>query len=268
MTENILTLVKLGGSLITDKSKSFTERTDVIKRLAKEIHAAREKTGMRLIVGHGGGSYPHRPAKKYRTAEGMINEDSATGIAEVQDAAARLNRIIVRAMIDAGEDAVSIQPSASCIAEKGKIKEWYTAPIEMLLEKGMLPVVYGDVGLDTKQGCCILSTEELFDHLTMKLQAARVIMVGKVEGVMTGDPAKDPKAEMVQEITPQNFEDVKKHLQGSDAVDVTGGMVHKVEQALKLAEAGAEVHIISGMAPGRLEKALLGKEVTGTVVRT
>lgn len=267
MVEETLTLVKLGGSLITDKSRPFTERKEVIDRLAREIHSARERSGIRIILGHGGGSYPHRPAKKYRTADGMVNEDSARGIAEVQDAAARLNRTVVRSLIDAGEDAVSMQPSASCISERGKVKEWYTAPIEMLLEKGMLPVVYGDVSLDTRKGCCILSTEELFDYLTMKMQAARVIMVGKVEGVMTADPGKDRNAEIVKKITPQNFRYVRKHLQGSDATDVTGGMVHKVEKALKLAEAGAEVHIISGMAPGRLEKALLGQKVTGTVIR-
>lgn len=267
MTEDILVLVKLGGSLITDKSKPFTERRDVIKRLAQEIHRAREKTGIKLIIGHGGGSYPHQPAKRYRTNEGMVSGDSSKGVAEVQDAAARLNRIIVRALIDAGEDAVSVQPSASCIAEKGHITEWYTTPIEMMLENGMLPVVYGDVGLDTKQGCCILSTEELFDFLTMKMQAAKVIMVGKVEGVMTGDPGKDRSAEIVKKITPDNFQYIRQHLQGSDATDVTGGMVHKVEKALRLAEAGAEVHIISGMAPGRLEKALLGQKVTGTVIR-
>ncbi|MGA3021078.1 MAG: hypothetical protein ABSD68_03970, partial [Candidatus Micrarchaeales archaeon] len=62
-----LVLVKLGGSLITDKTSPFTPNLDVIKRLAKEIHEAREEKGMSLIIGHGGGSFPHKPAKDYRT---------------------------------------------------------------------------------------------------------------------------------------------------------------------------------------------------------
>lgn len=79
-----LILVKFGGSLITDKSKPFTEDIDTIKRLAKEIHEARTERKFKLIIGHGGGSYPHTPAKEFRTNEGIINKRSYEGIARVQ----------------------------------------------------------------------------------------------------------------------------------------------------------------------------------------
>ena len=92
--ENLI-LVKLGGSLITDKNKPFTPRHDVINRLAREIHEAKEEKHLKVIVGHGGGSFPHKPAKDYRTNEGIVNGQSFKGIALVQDAASKLNRIIV-----------------------------------------------------------------------------------------------------------------------------------------------------------------------------
>ena len=126
-------LVKLGGSLITDKSKPFTERKDVIERLSKEIHEARCKKDISLVVGHGGGSYPHKPASDYQTHKGFVNDDSKRGLAEVQDAAARLNRIVVRSLLDSGEEAMSMQPSAASLTENGRIKEWYTRSIERLL---------------------------------------------------------------------------------------------------------------------------------------
>ena len=62
-----LILLKLGGSLITDKTKPYTANIPVIKRLAREIHEAREEKDINLIVGHGGGSFPHVSAKKYQT---------------------------------------------------------------------------------------------------------------------------------------------------------------------------------------------------------
>ncbi len=121
-------LVKLGGSLITDKSQPFTPRLDVIRRLAREIHAAREKNDIKLIIGHGGGSFPHLPAKKYQTHKGLRGPGSYRGLAVVQDAASRLNRIVVASILNEGENAISIQPSASCLARDDEVMEWYTKP--------------------------------------------------------------------------------------------------------------------------------------------
>ncbi len=263
-----LIFLKLGGSLITQKDNPFTERKDIIQRLAKEIHEARQKKDFKLLIGNGGGSYPHVPAKKYQTAKGIINEESLKGIAEVQDAAARLNRIIVRAFLDAGENAISVQPSSVCITENSKIVEFYTKPLEMLLEKEMLPVVYGDIGLDLKQGCSIISTEELFVFLAKKLKPQKIIMAGVVDGVFTADPTKDKTAQMIPKITPQNYPEIKKKLSGSAGIDVTGGMLLKVEKALELISTGAEVSIINGLVENRVKEALLGKEVVRTIIKS
>ncbi len=261
-----LIFVKLGGSLITDKSRPFTERPEVIKRLALEIHNSRKK-GLKILVGHGGGSYHHEPAKRYETHKGFISKDSARGVALVQDAAARLNRIVVKALLDAGENAISVQPSSFCIARNIKIVDGYTKSIEKMLESGMLPVVYGDVGMDLAQGCCILSTEEIFSFLAKSLKPERIIMAGKVDGAFTADPNKDKSAKLIPQITQKNFSDIKKYLTSSDGIDVTGGMLHKVELSLELAKIGAECEIINGLRSGILEKALSGQRGLGTVIK-
>lgn len=263
-----LIFLKLGGSLITQKDKPFTERKDIIERLAKEIHEARQEKDFRLLIGNGGGSYPHIPAKKYQTAQGIINEQSIKGIVEVQDAASRLNRIIVRALLDAGENAISVQPSSVCITENSRIVEFYTKPLEMLLEKEMLPVVYGDIGLDTKQGCSIVSTEELFVFLAKKLKPQKIIMAGVVDGVFTADPIKNLNAKLVSEITPENYPEMKIMLTGGAGIDVTGGMLHKVERCLELASGGIESYIINGLVENRLKETLLGKEVVETIIKS
>ena len=257
-SKNQSIFIKLGGSLIT-KKKPHTADLKKIREIAKEIHKARKEKDFRLLIGNGGGSYPHIPAQKYKTAGGIINERSLKGIAEVQDAASKLNRIIVRALVDAGENAISVQPSSVCLTKNFRIVEFYTKPLEMFLEKNMVPVVYGDVGLDLEQGCSIMSTEELFVFLAKKLKPEKIILMAKVDGVY------DEKGEVIPQINKNNFPGIKKVLKGADKVDVTGGMLHKVTEAIKMAREGIEVNIIGGKR-GNLEKCLKGKRV-GTQIK-
>ncbi len=259
-------LLKLGGSLITDKTKPFTPRLDVIKRLAKEIHEARTR-GVKLIIGHGGGSFPHKPAKDYRTNEGMINKESCKGISLVQDAASRLNRIIVNSLIEAGENAISVQPSAALITEQGRIKEWYLESVKEMLKHNLLPVPYGDVALDTKQGCSIISTEEILNYLAKNLGSKKIILAGIVDGVFTSDPQKDSSAKLIKEINTNNYQDIKKYLGGSAGIDVTGGMLHRVERIFELTKLGVEADIINGEKEGYLKRALLGERGLGTIIK-
>jgi isopentenyl phosphate kinase len=264
--ENLI-LVKLGGSLITDKTKPFTPRMDVIKRLAKEIHEAREEAELKLVIGHGGGSFPHKPAKDYRTDLGIIDKESFKGISAVQDAASRLNRIIVNSLIETGENAISVQPSASFIAEGSVIRHWYTEPIEYMLKYDLLPVVYGDVAMDIRKGCSIISTEEILNYLARQLTYKRVVLVGVTDGIFDKDPNKYSDAKFVPEINSKNYLKVRGYLGGSAGIDVTGGMLHKVEKMFELTKVGVEAEIISGEKKGNLKKALLGEKGLGTIIR-
>ena len=258
-------LLKLGGSLITDKGRYETPRLDMLDNLVDEIHEARMEGNLRMVVGHGGGSFPHRAASEYETQKGVSGKDSYRGIALVQDAAARLNRLIVKSLLDAGENAISIQPSACMVTEGGLITDGFLKPVERALDFGMIPVPYGDVAFDMKIGCSIISTERILSFIARKVGASRIVIAANEEGVWEDFPRK---TKLIEEITPRNFPQVKKHLKGSAEVDVTGGMLHKVERMLGLSqETGADVVIINGGAPGRLRDALLGKKVVGTIVR-
>lgn len=261
-----LIFVKLGGSLITDKSKPFTTKPDIIRRLSKEIAEARKENDFNLILGHGGGSFPHVSATKYQTQKGIINKESYRGIAEVQNDASKLNRIVVEELIKTGETAVSIQPSSSCITENKRIIDFYLEPIKKLLEYNMIPVPYGDVAIDVKQGCCIISTEEILNFLAKKLRPDKIIIAGKVDGVFTADPNIDKNAKFIPEITNNNFAEIKKYLSVSDGYDVTGGMLHKVEEMMELAKLGFKSQIINAMKEGNLKKALMGERI-GTMIK-
>lgn len=254
--EKRLVFVKLGGSLITDKSKPYTVRPEVIARTASELHRAKVRAGLSLLVGHGGGSFPHVSAAEYRIHEGVSDARGWEGFARVQDDASRLNRLVVAALIDAGEPAVSLQPSATCSARDGLLERWDGRAPERCLENGLLPVPYGDVCFDAARGCCILSTEELFRYLARRLEPALIVMAGKTDGVL------DPEGNTIPELKAADIDRLRGHIAASDGVaDVTGGMLHKVEKAL---EAGVETVILNGLRPGELENALVGRPVTGT----
>jgi len=269
-----LILVKLGGSVITNKNVPFSEDLSTIKRLAKEIHEARQEKKFRLIVGHGGGSYPHTPASEFKTNDGIINHRSYEGIAKVQDAASRLNRIIVRELLNTGENAMSIQLSSCSISENGEIGKMFLEPVKRLLDFDMVPVPYGDVGLDKKKGCYIISTERIFDYLTRNLsridekyKISRIIMCARVRGVFTDNPDVNSYAELIKEITPKNIKELESSLKGSFGIDVTGGMLHKVKMLLELAKLGIESEVINAKEPDLLKKALLGGRGLGTIIK-
>jgi isopentenyl phosphate kinase len=260
-----LIFVKLGGSVITDKTKPYTVNFPVLRRLCREIVKARkDNKKLQIIVGHGGGSFPHTSAKKYKTHQGLINKKSVFGFSLVGNDAAKLNRIVVEEFLNLGENAFTVKPSCNAIAKNDRIITWNVKPIEHLLKIGVLPVTYGDVGIDVEKGCCILSTEEIFRYLAKKFTPRKIIFVSK-HAVCDSDPEKNPKAKIIKKITKENFEKIKKTLSGSHGVDVTGGMLKKVEKALEIAKYANEVEIISPKQ-GNLLKSINGKNM-GTLIR-
>jgi len=70
ITETVF--LKLGGSLLTDKTQSEAVRLHVVRRMAKEIaDAMARKPQLRLIIGHGSGSFGHVAAARYGTRLGV-----------------------------------------------------------------------------------------------------------------------------------------------------------------------------------------------------
>lgn len=256
-----LLFLKLGGSLITDKSSPRTARFDVIARLAEEIKTAKsEMSDLRLVLGHGSGSFGHVPAKKYGTRQGVHSPEGWWGFADVWYEAARLNRIVMDALHAAGLPGISFPVSGGVTAKDGQVAAWDLSPLIAALEADLLPVVYGDVVFDQARGGTILSTEDIFSHLARQLHPARILLAGTDDGVWADYPASTL---LIPEITPENWEAVVSSLGGSAATDVTGGMFSKVQGMLELVEEilGLEVHVFSGNQPENLAAALRGESL-------
>ena len=251
--------LKLGGSLITDKRTPETLRAHVLRRLASEIAQARaDRPEQALIVAHGSGSFGHVVGRKYGTRAGVRTPEEWYGFAATADAAARLNRHVAAALLDAGIPAWSIQPSAALRCVDGLVVDGPLAAIQGALAAGLVPLLYGDVALDDVRGGTIAGTEEIFAWLAAHIPPTRIVLAGEVDGIFTADPLQDPSAMRLPTLTRADLPAVTAGLGGSHGVDVTGGMAAKVNQALAFVEQtpGVEVLLCSGLAPGNVYAAL------------
>ncbi len=263
----VVVFLKLGGSLITDKTRPETAHLDVLDRLADELQQARAQAPhLRILLGHGSGSFGHAAAARHGTRRGVSGPAGWLGFAEVADAAARLNRIVVGRLLTAGVPVWSIQPSASALCQDGRLMEWQSDTIELAFERGLVPLVYGDTLLDTVCGGTIASTEELFGWLLPRLTPGRVVLAGIVDGVYDSDPLLNPNAARLPVITPATLPDYSARLGGSHGVDVTGGMLSKVSEMCRLVAAHpqTEVCLVSGLRTGAVIEAVLGSDAGGT----
>jgi isopentenyl phosphate kinase len=247
--------LKLGGSLITDKSRPETPRTKVIARLATEIaHAFDQRSDLRLLLGHGSGSFGHPPASRHKTHLGAASRAEWIGFAEVWAAAQRLNRLVIDSLIEAGLPAIAFPPSSSTISKDGVIHEMAHEPIQRTLDAGLLPVVYGDVAIDLAMGSTIVSTEKVFAYMASHLRPQRILLAGLEPGVYANYPESEEIFAVVTEgdVSTIQFKKI-------EAPDVTGGMWSKVQEALAIAREypGLEVRIFSGEEPGTVANALL-----------
>ncbi len=253
-----LTFLKLGGSLITDKARAYTARHQIIARLADEVRQAIDTApGFKLLIGHGSGSFGHWAAKPYGTRQGVETPAQWRGYAEVATAAARLNRIVADAFHEAGVPILSVQPSASARCHDGVIEYLDTRPLHAALARGLVPLVHGDVALDDVRGGTIISTEDIFVFLAQELCPARILLLGKVAGVL------NPNGDVVPHITPFNLPNLRGALAGSAGIDVTGGMVDKVTRMVRLVQQHPKigVHVLTGDEPGLLTRALLDADL-------
>ncbi len=263
MPMNDLTLLKLGGSLITDKRRErafLGERVDMLAQAVRGALAA--KPDLPLIIGHGSGSFGHMAAKRHGTGSGVHSASAWRGFAEVALAAADLNALVTACFAQAGLPVMRFQPSAGTGCLDGELIHWDLGSLEAALSHGLLPLIHGDVAFDDVRGGTITSTETLFFYLAKHLPVKRILLLGEVEGVL------DNGGKLVSHITPETLPEVEAALGGSSGTDVTGGMETKVRDMVALAQRvpGLEIRIFDGRTPERVLSALLASSSEGTLI--
>jgi isopentenyl phosphate kinase len=273
-----LVFLKLGGSLLTDKTRLKALRAPVLERLAAEVAAAlAEQPGLRLLIGHGSGSYGHVTASRYHIRAGVRSQEAWRGYADTALVAGQLNRLVLDALRGAGVPVLPVQPSASACCRDGELQSLDERPVRVALEHGLVPVVYGDVALDEVRGGTIISTEEIFAWLAARLCPARVVLAGEMPGVLRFDPRDTPAGApelaeaVIPQIAPPELGELARILGDSRGVDVTGGMLSKVQDMVALLQNTPTlrcVQLVSGLTPGLVHSVLLDASLrAGTTIQ-
>ena len=254
-------LIKLGGSLITDKTKAKTFRPESVRRIAKQvIHLRDHFPGIRIIIGHGSGSFGHFEARKFRTIDGVHTDYERQGFVQVGAVAAELSSLVLGEFHAAGLPTMRFQPSSTIVASHRRIQSFDSRALTMALDQQLIPLIHGDIAIDENIGGTIISTEALFAHLVGQLGAQQIILLGEVDGVLNHN------GKLIPRITPNSLKDVRSALAKSHGVDVTGGMLQKVETMADLVRHHPSLAVI--IADGRRDNVLVDLMIHGREIGT
>ena len=257
-----LYMVKIGGGSITDPEKPRVARRDVISRLLKEIYDAKREKGFDVIIGHGSGSFGHVTAKEYRVNEGLINQDSMKGAVLTKVVASELNFIVIDEAVKLGVPIFPFFPSSFALASGGKLESGFVDHIASVMAHGLVPLIHGDVVVDTKQGIAIASTEEVMRFLSTRMPVKKVVLATDVDGIFDKDPGTYPNARLIENVNASNIGDVVSGAGAAHKIDVTGGMKTKISILYDIVNSGKSTtgYVLNAQMPGVLKNILRGDD--------
>lgn len=243
-------VVKVGGSLVTDKHREYVFDADGARRIAEELTGLDDP----IIVVHGTGSYGKPPARTYGYTDGVIGRARAQVVAEVHGRLDELRARVLAVFRDAGLAAFGVAGASIFTTADGVIESCRSSWLLALLERRLIPVVSADLVVDRTRDFVVCSSDAMAARLAVDVAAPALVFATDVEGVI-GDGA------VIPELSP----DLYARLDVAAAVgDVSGGMRGKLDAAFRAAAAGVPTQIVSGRVPGRVRDALGNRPVVGT----
>ncbi|MFX1426108.1 MAG: isopentenyl phosphate kinase [Promethearchaeota archaeon] len=266
--DNEVILLKLGGSLLTDKNKPLFIREEIAESTIQQIINADEK----LILIHGGGSFGHPIAKKYNITKGFDRSipNQTFGLTETHQAMVRFNSYLVNLFIERNYPALSIQSSVIFTRDNGKIITKSIDIIEDILDLNILPILYGDIIFDKQTSFSIISGDQIIFKLCEKLSkyhVSKVIFATEIDGIFINDKDHANKRIilapeiLVSELDNLDLADLGKK------IDVTGGIKGKINSIKKICDFNIPVQIVNGLKENFIFKSLKNQKLVSTNIR-
>jgi isopentenyl phosphate kinase len=243
-------LIKLGGSIITNKQKPLTPNILAINKIAIQLKKIREP----IIIVHGGGSFGHYWSVRYdmHTKPAKYNKN---GVSAVKNSMIELNKIILDSFLKNKLNPYCLPPTDFMFGNKASTKK--VKEISRIAKDGLVPVSYGDVLWYGQNKFYILSGDRIMGILAKVLKPRLVIFVLNVDGVYSNMKTK----KILHEIKGQ------KATISKVGMDVTGGMTRKIKEAIMISKGGVNVFLVNGNKPERIVNAIKGKKFEGTIFR-
>ena len=243
-------LIKLGGSIITNKRKPLTPNISAIKKIVVQLKKVKEP----IIIVHGGGSFGHYWSVRYDMHTKPARY-SKKGVAVVKNSMIELNKIILDLFLKNKLNPYCLPPTDFMYGDKADTKK--VKEILKISKDGLVPISYGDVLWHGQNKFYILSGDKIMGILAKILKPRLAIFVLNVDGVYSDMKTK----KLLCEIRGQ------KTTISKVGMDVTGGMTRKIKEATMISKGGINVFLVNGNKPERIVNAIKGKKFEGTVFR-
>ena len=243
-------LIKLGGSIITNKEKPLSPRKKTIENIAKHL----KKIDEPIIIVHGGGSFGHYWSVKYDMHTKPMKYNTH-GISIVKNSMIELNKIILDVFLKNKLNPYCLPPTDFMSGDKpitNKIKE-----IEKIANEGLIPITFGDALWYGHKKTYILSGDKIMTHISKILKPRLSIFALNEDGLYSDLKSK----KLIHELKGEN------PIISKNNMDVTGGMTRKIEEAIKISKMGIDVFFVNGNKPERIVKAVKNRKFEGTVFR-
>lgn len=213
------TVLKLGGSVITEKD---SERTVADERLEGIVRAIDAATTDDLVLILGGGSFGHPAAARHGVSETAATRDP-TAVTEIHGAMLDLTSAVVERLLGRGVPAVPMHP-LSMASRAGGTVQLQTAIVDRMVTEGFVPVLHGDGVVTEGAGVTVLSGDDIVVQVAQQLSDTHVGLCTRVPGVL------DQSGSVIDRI--ERFDEVASVVGTGEATDVTGGMAGKVRTIL------------------------------------
>lgn len=245
----MITLVKIGGSVLTDKQRPLSFQRAYAHHVAADIRLS----GTVPVIVHGTGSWAKAIGRHHYADGGWFRD--ATGFQMTCWRIRRLQEELAAALRDEGVVCCPVQANAVFHRTDGVLDLYDTGPIRRLVDAGVSPLLCGDVLVEGPGIFRVVSSDAIAVAVARRMRVSDCVFATDVDGVWDSD------GRLVGEMTRPDLAD-----NDSDRRDVTGGMSAKVVAALDIATTGARTTIVNGRIRGRVRDALARRTVTGTRV--
>ena len=243
-------LIKLGGSIITNKEKPLSPRRKTIDNISKSL----KKIDEPIIIVHGGGSYGHYWSVKYDMHTKEKKYD-LRGVAIIKNSMIELNKIILDSLLKNKLKPYCLPPTDFMSGNRPITKK--IQEVEKIAKSGLIPVTFGDALWFGQKKTYILSGDKIMTHFAKILKPRLTIFALNEDGLYSDLKSK----KLIYELKGEH------PLISKNKMDVTGGMTRKVEEASKIAKMGLNVFFVNGNKPKRMVKAIKNRKFEGTLFR-
>jgi isopentenyl phosphate kinase len=251
-------IVKLGGSVVTDKARSLQADRAAIRAIGEALVRHPAPT----ILVHGTGSFGKPYAIQYQYLDGRFDAEHVDRYLEIRDSLKELGRVVARELTAAGLLVAELDAYHCFDRADGALSFAEPEHFALLLERGAIPLLMGDLFVCPRDGYRVVSSDQMVVELAKRYRPKQALFLSDVPGVL--HPAT---GELLPTLSPESARELD-GAAASDALDVSGGMAAKARWALDAAAYAGACWIIDGRDSAALEAALSGESFVGTKIET